>query len=305
MSTTFASPALAGCPVCHGTGHDEAFNSPCNCPAMIGRSARTSALAQDDGMSGRPLPTGGAQGPSSSSSPAPARTNLYPGSCVLCGTRVAAGAGRLVREGQGWAIKCQEGTCRTVAGVTAPPAPAQPAAQRRNRYAGTCTTCGGHVAPDAGLLERDAAGAWITRHDGPCPLKTDLVETQVVHSTGLDLSGLPTVDTQDAMYFGVPGGHTRLKVRVRRPDDGKWAGWIFVDDGAVYGEGQRYGRQAPGQKYSGDIEAALAAILADPMGALRRYAELTNRCGVCNRPLENAESVARGIGPVCARELTF
>jgi len=111
----------------------------------------------------------------------------------------------------------------------------------------------------------------------------------------LDLSGLTSG------RYGVPGGDTRLKVRIQHAEKGNWAGWVFVDDGAEYGSGEKYGRQRPGGTYAGQITEQLAAILADPKGALRRYAELTGRCGYCDRTLEDEVSVARGVGPVCAK----
>lgn len=110
---------------------------------------------------------------------------------------------------------------------------------------------------------------------------------------GLDLSNVP------AGHYAVPGGDTRLKVEIDRPTKGRWAGFIFVRDGAVYGEGQRYGVQAPGEAYKGKIKDQLRAIAADPRAAAAAYGHLTGTCGRCRRPLEDAESVARGIGPVC------
>lgn len=110
----------------------------------------------------------------------------------------------------------------------------------------------------------------------------------------LDLSSLPP-----GMY-AVPSGETRLKVCVARPHIGKWAGFIFVSDGAAYGSQRRYGMQKPNGLYQGDIREQLRAIVADPEGAMAAYGKLTGRCGACGRPLENEESVARGIGPICA-----
>ena len=43
------------------------------------------------------------------------------------------------------------------------------------------------------------------------------------------------------------------------------------------------------------------AIVADPLGAVKAYAKITGRCGVCNRKLEDPDSVAAGIGPICAQ----
>jgi hypothetical protein len=117
-------------------------------------------------------------------------------------------------------------------------------------------------------------------------------------ATGLDLSDLPSG------YYAVPNGETRLKVRVSCPGkQSSWHGWIFVDDGAEYGNRNRYGRQGPGKLYTGKIMEQLEAIKADPHAASVAYGQLTGQCGVCNRKLEDETSVARGIGPVCASRL--
>ena len=100
----------------------------------------------------------------------------------------------------------------------------------------------------------------------------------------------------------VPDGETTLRVRVRHAQKGSWTGWTFVDDGAEYGSRRNYGRQDPAGKYNGKIQSQLRAIAADPKEAMARYGRETGTCGVCSRPLEDPESVARGIGPVCAKK---
>jgi hypothetical protein len=115
--------------------------------------------------------------------------------------------------------------------------------------------------------------------------------------TGIDLRTIPSG------YYAVPDGDTRLKVRVNHVDKGRWAGYTFVDDGAEYGNRRNYGRQAPDGTYQGDIADALKAIVADPTAAAARYGHITGRCGICNRQLEDEASVARGIGPICAKNL--
>lgn len=105
-------------------------------------------------------------------------------------------------------------------------------------------------------------------------------------------------------YYAVPDGETRLKLCVRHPGaQSKYHGWIFVDDGAAYGQRQNYGKQAPGGKYRGKVQEQLRAILADPLAAQMAYGRLTGVCGHCGRTLEDAESVAAGIGPICAGKL--
>lgn len=110
---------------------------------------------------------------------------------------------------------------------------------------------------------------------------------------GLDLSNVPSG------RYAVPDGDTRLKVIIDH-GEGKWEGFTFVRDGAEYGAGRRYGMQRPGQSYRGAIQAQLTVIAADPRAAAVAYGRLVGCCALCGRLLEDSESVARGIGPICA-----
>jgi len=167
-------------------------------------------------------------------------------------------------------------------------------AVRANKYPGRCGHCGQHVAEGAGRIERSDAGKWVTFHlDGACPSAT------VAPVDGLDLAPLKQYTTRGLVRMAVPGGDTRLKLMIKFATDGR----VWVTDAAVYGERTTYGVQRPGQAYSGKVQDALRAVLADPMAALRAYAALTSECGMCGRPLEDEDSVARGIGPICAGKL--
>jgi len=118
------------------------------------------------------------------------------------------------------------------------------------------------------------------------------------NGSDIDLSSIPEG------FYAVPDGATRLKVKIDRPvPPSKWSGFIFVSDGAEYGQQKKYGRQAPGKLYTGEIKDALRAIVADPKAASVAYGKLVGRCGICNRRLEDEESVARGIGPKCAENM--
>lgn len=132
-------------------------------------------------------------------------------------------------------------------------------------------------------------------------LTTEGCETgRITAESDLDLSNLP-----DGRY-AVPGGVSRLKVLVKRPKaDSKWHGWIFVSDAAEYGNRQKYGNQRPGHYYHGKIVDQLKVIAADPAAATIAYGKITGHCGVCGLPLENPDSVKRGIGPVCASKMGY
>jgi hypothetical protein len=102
-------------------------------------------------------------------------------------------------------------------------------------------------------------------------------------------------------YYAVPDGETRLKICVRKPGkNSRWHGWTFVDDGAAYGNRQTYGKQAPEGTYQGRIQEQLKKILENPLEAQKAYGHLTGVCGRCGRILEDEESIAAGIGPICA-----
>lgn len=122
-------------------------------------------------------------------------------------------------------------------------------------------------------------------------------EEKTAKESDLDLSGLPSG------LYAVPGGDTRLKVRVsRQKNDSAYskAGTIWVSDDAAYGSRKRYGKQAPGLFYQGDIQDALQAIVEQPFAARVAYGQLVGVCGSCGARLEDENSVAAGIGPICA-----
>ena len=114
------------------------------------------------------------------------------------------------------------------------------------------------------------------------------------------------IDLSDLMkgYYAVPQGDTRLKLCVRKPGkNSRYLGWTFVDDGAGYGRRTTYGKQAPDGMYRGNVQDELRAILKDPLEAMVAYGKLTGTCGKCGRLLEDEESVAAGIGPICASKM--
>ena len=127
--------------------------------------------------------------------------------------------------------------------------------------------------------------------------KTRIERTEGSAAKELDLSSVPS-----GMYAS-PEGDTRLKVRINNVTKGKWDGWVFVSDGAEYGQQQRYGKQPPAGIYQGSIVDELEAIAADPKAAMAAYGRLTGSCGRCGRILEDEDSIAAGIGPVCAKKM--
>ncbi len=180
---------------------------------------------------------------------------------------------------------------------TAHPTPAAPAATpsalpagveiltRTNRYGGACVLCGGHVADEAGRLAK-RAGKWAVAHnDGEC-------------------SATPAAAPVEAPLADVPAGHYAIPstgdndlafYRVDRPEDGPYAGRVFVKIVIGGHPDQNLGRQQVGR-----VLARIAEYGPAEAGAL--YGQEIGRCYRCNRTLTDEESRRLGIGPECRKK---
>ncbi|WP_347732755.1 DUF6011 domain-containing protein [Streptomyces sp. CAU 1734] len=57
-------------------------------------------------------------------------------------------------------------------------------------------------------------------------------------------------------------------------------------------------------KYQAWVEAVHTALIADPAGARRRFADFATACCECGRPLTDTRSKVIGIGPDCRRGMS-
>lgn len=55
----------------------------------------------------------------------------------------------------------------------------------------------------------------------------------------------------------------------------------------------------PGQKCDQQLTQAIVKLGEDPMEAAVAYGRVTGECAICGRRLDNADSIARGVGPIC------
>lgn len=83
--------------------------------------------------------------------------------------------------------------------------------------------------------------------------------------------------------------------KIDKPQDGKWVGRTFVK--RVVSD-----YDYP-MKFSIQLDALNRIVAADPAKALEAYGHELGKCGICSRALTDPESIARGIGPVCAAKL--
>lgn len=134
----------------------------------------------------------------------------------------------------------------------------------------------------AGLSKRDCSG---------------LIERLLAMPKAAKPVGTPATDSPDVPegYYAVDSatGNNDLDFyKVDCPQDGKWAGRVFVKR-VIGGHPETPVRGT-------EAKAALGRIAAAGwQAAAERYGQEIGRCGKCNRTLTDEESRAHGIGPVC------
>lgn len=131
----------------------------------------------------------------------------------------------------------------------------------------------------------------------------DWLKTQPAHKAveredtfGPSVSDLPRADIVPAGRYAIDtndGAHNDIAFyRVDRPDEGRWAGYVFVKL-LVGGDEQRIPFAA-----AKGVMLRIAEVGAEAASA--RYGREIGKCGICGITLTNDESRARGIGPICA-----
>lgn len=105
---------------------------------------------------------------------------------------------------------------------------------------------------------------------------------------------------------------TRLKIRFDgffcypASESSVNAGGVYVkSDAREYLGKIKDGRFVKSYDCSADLADKIARVMADPLAEAVAYGKQTGNCAICGRFLENAESVQRGIGPICAAKYGF
>lgn len=86
----------------------------------------------------------------------------------------------------------------------------------------------------------------------------------------------------------------------RAPDHGNNPGALYVKSAEGEYLGKVLGTTFTPARGGAAATTGLLAIAADPLGAAVRYGNRTGTCACCGRKLTKGESIARGIGPICA-----
>lgn len=82
----------------------------------------------------------------------------------------------------------------------------------------------------------------------------------------------------------------------------KNAGAIYVTEGTQYLGKVMGGKFMATRECGTERQDRILEACKDPEGAAVAHGRLTGACACCGRPLSNPESVARGIGPICAEK---
>lgn len=121
------------------------------------------------------------------------------------------------------------------------------------------------------------------------------------HEASDVINYLKGVKAEPPQPSGVPDGRYALWsddkqqwefYKVRTPETGQWRGYTFVEVQASDDFWPIRNRET--------LWRILERIAEDPLAASKAYGKELGRCGVCGRTLTDPESIAAGIGPICA-----
>jgi hypothetical protein len=104
-------------------------------------------------------------------------------------------------------------------------------------------------------------------------------------------------------------GLKRIKLRMTgfavkpAPETGKNAGALYVTEGETYLGKVIGGRFLRTDACTADVADKVAALIADPAAAIKATGIETGCCAICGLELTDPESIARGIGPICAERM--
>ena len=131
-------------------------------------------------------------------------------------------------------------------------------------------------------------------------------EVAAAAAAAIDVSAIVT-----AFSVAYDKGIKRPKLRLgefqfsRAPDHGKNAGSIYVKKGDAYLGKVTDSKFLASFACDAPTKEEVIAVAADPATAAKAYGQRTGSCSCCGRELTNAESIALGIGPICASRFGF
>jgi hypothetical protein len=96
-------------------------------------------------------------------------------------------------------------------------------------------------------------------------------------------------------YAIVAEGATKF-YKIDKPKQGRWAGYVFI-------KVQASDEFHPVKNRNARVDVLHAIVSQGVQESMERYGRELGVCGHCSRTLTDPESIARGIGPICAGKL--
>jgi len=142
------------------------------------------------------------------------------------------------------------------------------------------------------LAARDKSRAEAkARQDNAAAINVEKIEQAFATARGNGLKR--TILRLDSFVFKPAAAHS------------KNAGAIYVTEGDLYLGKIIGGKFTRSRECTAEHEARIIAVAADPAKAAVAYGKLTSSCSCCGLELTDPDSIARGIGPICAAKYGF
>lgn len=138
-------------------------------------------------------------------------------------------------------------------------------------------------------------------------MQRDVERVAAREATATSVAGVGLTRLLEAFATAAAAGVKRPKVRVGdlvfsvANAHSRNVGCVYVKaDGVYQGKITAEGRFYVSQEARAGIQPEVEAIARDPKAAAIAHGQRTGTCSVCGAELTNGESIARGIGPICA-----
>jgi hypothetical protein len=131
----------------------------------------------------------------------------------------------------------------------------------------------------------------------PMPSVPGPVQTTILKTQDPVWNGRPMANGIAQGYYAIvdPADQVLKFYHVRRPTQGKWVGYVFID--------QVSGDNKIAMRDRNERGRIFTEIQKDILGALKRFGKEIGQCGHCRKQLTDAVSREFGIGPVCRKVL--
>lgn len=184
------------------------------------------------------------------------------------------------------------------------------ASVRANKYGAKCTVCGVYVPEGQGtIVKNEATGKWDTTHIQPCPSADQAAVANKASGVGFKVP--------DGRYTVVwDNNYKTIRVQTQDEFDDFMPGVVILKylsganndrDFTSFGHVNERGEVRIWQKHQANttLREAVKVLLGDPKAASQAYALESNECSRCGHTLTVPASLHAGLGPDCAKKVSW